>query len=75
MATALPAITRVCLQTEHDGYFSLDWDATAGIEIKPGSGAGTVVHGGKTYALTAASPKAATAAPPVAADAPYNPDV
>jgi len=69
----LPPITRVILQTA-DPHYSLVWDATAGVNIEPGTGGGTATHDGKVYALTAAQPIAAAPPPALSTDAPYNPE-
>lgn len=55
----LNPITRICLQTAN-GFYSIQFDATAGLAILPGTGAGVVVHAGKVHTFPAADPSAKT---------------
>ena len=65
-------ITKIILQAEGK-YYSIPFDATAGIHISPGEGSGLLTHNGIDY-LIVAKDTSATVAVDTSQDAPYERD-
>lgn len=74
-AVDLTKIAQVSVVDTSGNWGYLVVDATAFVDLKPGAGSGTIGRvGGAVHTFTVADPSATVAQPPLAADAPYNPE-